>query len=281
MKLNNGVEIPEIGLGAAIVSGKGWKGYQAARAQAKIYEYALAHQCKLFDTSSSYGRNQEILGRVLQKTRSRDKAFLMVKISNREQREGSIETALDKALTTLNTDHVDLLMLHWPQTDTYVDAWLQMEKLAAAGKARALGVSNFHPHHLDALAAASHTVPAVDQFEMHPLFTQKPLLKCCRDRGIQVVSYSPLGRMHDVLIKAKTLRELARKYKRTAPQIILRWNVQLGVIPIPRTTTPAHFDEFMGVFDFALTDEEMAAIDALNENIRLRYNPDTCDFSIL
>lgn len=281
MKLNNGVEFPIIGLGAAIVPYGRLKNYKIARAQRNIYQYALEKGCHLFDTSSSYSRNEDILGDVLLKRKERDNAFLMVKISNREQREGNIAKAVDTALTRLHTDHLDLLMLHWPQTETYVDSWLQLEKLYKAGKTRALGVSNFHEHHLDALAEAATVVPAVNQIEVHPLFTQKPLIECCKTRGIQVVSYSPLGRMHDVLIKARPLRMLAKKYRKSVPQIILRWNIQLGIVPIPCTTSPAHFDEFMNIFDFALTLEEIAQIDALNENIRLRFNPDTCDFSIL
>lgn len=281
MKLNNGVEFPEIGLGAAIVPYGRLKNFKKAQAQRSIYRYALEKGCRLFDTSSAYGRNEEILGEVLMKQHQRDNAFLMVKISNREQREGNIAKAVDSALTRLRTDHLDLLMLHWPQTETYIDSWLQLEKLYKAGKTRALGVSNFHEHHLDALAEVASVVPAVNQIEVHPLFTQKPLIACCEKRGIQVVSYSPLGRMHDVLIKARTLSLLAGKYQKSVPQIILRWNIQLGIVPIPCTANPAHFDEFMNIFDFSLTPEEIAQIDALNENIRLRYNPDTCDFSIL
>lgn len=281
MKLNNGVEFPVIGLGAAIVPQGKLKSRKIAKAQKNIYHYAMEKGCCLFDTSSAYGRNEDILGEVLAKRKERDKAFLMVKISNREQREGDIAKALDSALTRLRTDHVDLLMLHWPQTETFVDSWLQMEKLYKAGKTRALGVSNFHEHHLDTLAQAASVIPAINQIEVHPLFTQKPLIECCEKRGIQVVSYSPLGRMHDVLIKARPLRMLAKKYHKSVPQIILRWNIQLGIVPIPRTTNPHHFDEFMNIFNFELTPEEMAQIDALNENIRLRFNPDTCDFSIL
>ena len=281
MKLNNGVEIPQIGLGAAIIPTDFLKGREVAAAQKKIYEYAMQKGCYLFDTSSAYGRNEEILGDAIKKSGTRDRRFLMVKISNREQREKDIPAAVDAALKRLKTDYIDLLLLHWPQTETYVGSWLELEKLYKAGKAKTLGVSNFHEHHLDALAAASSTVPTINQIEIHPLFTQKPLIEVCRQRGIQVVSYSPLGRMHDVLIKAKTLRDLAKKYHKSVPQIILRWNLQLGIVPIPRTTNPKHFDEFMSVFDFVMNDEEIAAIDALNENIRLRFNPDTCDFSIL
>jgi diketogulonate reductase-like aldo/keto reductase len=281
LKLNNGVNMPVLGLGAGIIPKHKFRGYRDARAQKAIYDYALRKGCALFDTSSAYGRNEEILGSVIKKHNCRDRMFLMVKISNREQRSGNIKIALENALRKLNTDYVDLLLLHWPQTGTYVDSWIQMTDIYREGKARSIGVSNFHVHHLDEIAKVSDIVPAINQFEMHPLFTQKPLLDVCRERNIQPVSYTPLGRMHDVLINSRTLRDLSKKYHKTVPQIILRWNLQLKVIPIPRTTKAQHLDEFLNIFDFSLSDDEMNAIDAVNENIRLRYNPDTCDFSIL
>lgn len=282
MKLYNGVEIPELGLGSSIIpTSGGWKNKVVANKQKKLYQYAMAHKCYLFDTSSAYGDNEKVLGDVIAKSKKRESMFLMVKISNREQRTSNIQKAFDDALAKLNTDYIDLLLLHWPQTGTFVSSWKQMADIYKAGKVRAIGVSNFHEHHLEALAEDSDIVPMVNQIEVHPLFTQKPLIEYCNQRGIQVISYSPLGRMHDVLIKSKPLRELSKKYHKTVPQIILRWNIQLGLIPIPRTLNPEHFDEYMNIFDFMLTDEELKQIDSINENIRLRYNPDTCDFSIL
>jgi len=282
MLLNNGLEIPEIGLGSSIIpQKKTWENYKLAKRQQQLYLDAINCGCRLFDTSSAYGKNEDILGNVISKTEKREDMFLMVKISNAEQRDGNISVAYDNALNRLKTDYIDLLLLHWPQTETFERSWLQMIKLYKKGRVKAIGVSNFHQQHLNSLAKVSDIVPAINQIEIHPLFTQKPLIDYCQKRGIQVVSYSPLGRMHDVLIKNKHLRDLARKYRKTVPQIILRWNIQLGIIPIPRTLSLNHYKEFINIKDFELSQEEILRIDSINENIRLRYNPDTCDFSIL
>ena len=283
VKLNNGLEIPAIGLGASIIPYrvKSWKNRKMAWRQMQIYLYAIKNGCRLFDISYAYGKSAKILGEAIRKTKQRSEICIMAKISNAQQRTGNIERAMESLLQELQTDYIDILLLHWPQTDTYVPSWVQMEKLYRDGRVRGIGVSNFHQHHLEEIKRVSSTIPVINQIEVHPLLTQKPLIEYCNSQGIQVVSYSPLGRMHDVLIKSKPLRELSAKYNRTVPQIILRWNIQLGLIPIPRTLNKDHWREFTDIFDFSLSEEEVAWIDSINENIRLRYNPDTCDFSIL
>ena len=124
-------------------------------------------------------------------------------------------------------------------------------------------------------------IPAVNQIEIYPLFTQEPLRNYCKEKGIQIMAYSPLGRMHDVLMKSKILREMVEKYKKTVPQIILRWNLDSGLAIIPRTLSIEHFTEIMDILNFTLTNEDIKAIDAVNENIRLHFNPDTVDYSIV
>ena len=285
--LNNcgGVRIPVIGLGGGIIrlNDQQQENYGLkARQQYKIYEYA----CKqypglLYDTSSSYGLNEAILGTAIKDFSLRSQMFLAVKISNREQRSGNIKEAFQNHLKTLNTDYVDLLMLHWPHPGTYLESYQALEEIYHSGGAKCIGVSNFHQHHLEALLERASVVPAVNQIEVHPLFTQEPLVHYCKSIGIQVMAYTPLGRMHDVLIKNKTLRLLAKKYQKTVPQIILRWDLERELIPIPRTLNPAHLDEFMGIFDFSLTGDEIKAINAVNENVRLRFNPDTVDYMIV
>lgn len=283
-KLNNDIHLPAIGLGAGIIPKDNEDGTNpAADKQKTIYQYCIDNYDKLlYDTSSSYGLNEAVLGQVIAQTpTARKKMFLSVKISNAEQRAGDIKAAFQKHLDTLNTDYVDMLLLHWPHPGTYVDSYKQMEELYAEGKVKALGVSNFHQHHLGYLMNNTTIVPAVNQIEVHPLFTQIPLITFCREHGIRVMAYTPLGRMHDVLIKSKTLREMAKKYKKTVPQIILRWDYQRGLASIPRTSTPAHFEEFMEIFNFEMTPEEIQEINRVNENIRLRFNPDTVDYRIV
>ena len=281
--LNNGCRIPAIGLGSSIVpKNKSPQTEALAKRQMDIYEYAMnRYPGLLYDTSSSYGKNEEILGQAIKNGGMRSKIFLVVKISNHEQRQGNIRQAVETHLKILNTDYVDMLMLHWPHPGTFLRSWKTLEQLYSEGYASSLGVSNFHQHHLQQLLEYANIIPAVNQIEIHPLFTQAPLIAWCRKLNIRPMAYSPLGRMHDVLIKAKILRDLAKKYNKTVPQIILRWNIMKGLITIPRTCTPRHLDEFMSIFTFKLTDQEVGAINSLNENIRLRYNPDTVDYTIV
>jgi diketogulonate reductase-like aldo/keto reductase len=191
-----------------------------------------------------------------------------------------VEDALKDSLKKLNTDYVDLYLMHWPQTETFVDCYLQMEDVYKKGLARAIGVCNFNKHHIEELMEHATIVPTVNQFEIHPLFNQRELVNYCFEMGIQPMAYTPLGRMHDALIKSKVLREIALKYNKSVPQIIVRWNIQNNICVIPKTTKLKRVFEYLDCFEFELTEEEMLAIDGMNENVRLRYNPDTVDFSI-
>ncbi len=283
-ELNNGAKLPAIGYGATIIpKGDGKiKGNELAEKQWHMYKHLVStYKCLLYDTSSSYGLCEYVLGNVIEHVGHRENMFIAVKISNHEQRSGDLKKAFASHLATLHTDYVDMLMLHWPHPGTFVDAWRELEGIYASGQAKAIGVSNFHQNHFEELMQKAKVVPAVNQIEVHPLFTQEPLRKYCRNIGVRVMAYTPLGRMHDVLIKNKTLRAIAAQRKKTVPQIILRWDLDSGMATIPRTLTPAHFSEIMEVLNFALTTEEVKAIDAVNENVRLRFNPDTVDYTLV
>ena len=283
LTLNNGVEMPQLGLGAAglwyskkkvLFSKKTWN-------QFRLYSKTIKMDTFLYDSSGAYGYHQNLLGIINKLYKSRDKMFICTKLGNSEQRTGDVRAALQHSLDALETDYVDLYLMHWPQTDTFIDCYLQMEELYKEGKARAIGVCNFNKHHIEELMEWATVVPAVNQFEIQPLFTQVPLIEYCKSIGIQPMAYSPLGRMHDVLIKAKPLREISKKYGKNIPQIILRWGIQQGLAVLPRTSKPERVEEFLDIFNFGLTDSEMQAISDLNDNIRLRYNPDKCDFMAL
>lgn len=281
--LNNGLELARVGLGAkGIWGGEEVKNSELARAQYDIYCYALeSGKCQLFDTSDSYGYNEEILGNALYDTKSRNNVTIMTKIGNRSQREGSVRCALERSLKKLRTEYVDVYLIHWPQPGTFIETYLEMEELYREGMIKAIGVCNFHKHHIEELMQKASIMPMLNEFEIHPLFTQEALIHYCRAKGIQVIAYSPIGRMHDVLIKSKPVYDLSRKYNKTPVQIILRWHYQLNRISIPCTLSTDHFDEIFDIAKFALEESEMEWISSLNENIRLRYNPDTCDFSRL
>lgn len=281
--LVNGVKIPSIGLGAkGIWGGEQAKTSELAKKQHDIYCYALeTKKCQLFDTSGSYGWNEEILGNALHDTGMRENVVLMTKIGNQAQREEGVRKALENSLNKLQTDYIDVYLIHWPQTGTFIDTYLEMEKLYNEGLVKAIGVCNFHKHHIEELMQKATIVPMVNEFEIHPLFTQESLINYCTAKDIKVIAYSPVGRMHDVLMKSKPIFDLSKKYEKTPVQIILRWHYQLNRIAIPCTLNKTHLDEIFEVESFNLSEKEMAWISSLNENIRLRYNPDTCDFSRL
>ena len=281
--LRNGLEIPMMGLGAkGIWGGEKARNSELANSQHAIYEYALeSSKCKLFDTSGSYGLNEEILGQALKNTGMRKEVLLMTKIGNQAQREGNIRKGFEESLKKLQTNYIDIYLIHWPQTGTFINTYLEMEKLYEEGLVKAIGVCNFHKHHIEELMQQANIMPMVNEFEIHPLFTQEPLVNYCYANDIEVIAYSPVGRMHDVLIKSKPIFDLSKKYEKSPAQIILRWHYQLNRIAIPSTLSKIHFDEIYDIESFELTSKEMAWISSLNENIRLRYNPDTCDFSRL
>jgi len=282
--LNNGTRIPAIGLGASIVPKGNGKiaGNEPATRQWHMYQYmAVNHRDVVYDISPSYGLAEYILGNVIEHVGHRENMYIALKISNYEQRGGDVKKAFENHLARLHTDYVDLLMLHWPHPGTFVQSWLALEEIYASGRAKALGVSNFHEHHFAELMERAKVLPAVNQIEVHPLFTQEPLRAYCAGKGIHIMAYTPLGRMHDVLMKNKVLRQIAARRHKTVPQIILRWDVDSGMTTIPRTLTPAHFEEDLDIFSFALTPEEIKAIDGVNENVRLRFNPDTVDYNMV
>lgn len=279
--LNNGVKIPQIGLGAAgLWYSKKWKAMlsKSAVKQYLLYNAAVKKDYFLYDSSHAYGYHQHLLGCISKSEKKRENMFLCTKVSNWQQRKRDIRTSLQFTLDILGVDYIDLYLLHWPQPDTFVDCYLQMEELYKEGKVKAIGVCNCHKHHIETLMERATVIPAVNQFEIHPLFTQEPLIEYCRNSGIAPMAYTPLARMHDVLIESKPLRELSEKYNKTVPQIILRWDVQQSLITIPRTSKIERLNEYLDVFNFSLTDEEMQSISDLNDNVRLRYNPDKRDF---
>lgn len=284
IELNNGTYMPAIGYGASIIPKGNGKiaGNELAVKQWNMYKYlSTVYDNLMYDISPSYGLCEYVLGNVIQNIGKRENMYIALKISNIEQRSGNVKKAFEEHLKMLHVNEVDLLMLHWPHPDTYVDSYLALEDIYASGKAKAIGVSNFHQHHIETLMEKATFVPAVNQIEVHPLFTQKPLRDYCEEKGIKVVAYSPLGRMHDVLLKNKTLRAIATARKKTVPQIILRWNLDSGMATIPRTLSPQHFLDIVEILNFELTEEEIKAIDAVNENVRLRFNPDTVDYNLV
>lgn len=302
IELDNGIKIPVIGFGP------GGAGYSAKfkrasknkilsliqRAWNKIIvrpgiyrDYVSAISAafnngfELLDYSAAYG-NGVLIGKALKKSGiKRDNVFLTTRVSNRAQFNGNIEEEFFEQLKNMGTDYFDLLMFHWPVPHKFIDTYKKMIELKEKGYARAIGVANCHQHHLKALIDETGVVPSVNQFEVHPLFTQKPLVAFCKEQGIAVEAYTPVARFDDRLMRLPLLKRIGDKYGKSIIQVVLRWHIQNGVIPVVRTLNKKHQKENLDIFDFELTEEEMKAIDGININSRLRYDPDNCDFTIL
>lgn len=242
---------------------------------------ALKMGYRLIDYSAAYG-DGKLLGEAIRKSGvPREELFITTRVSNRAQRDHKVREQFMTFIHNMGVDYVDLLQFHWPVTDLYLDTWREMEKLKDEGLVKHLGVANCHQHHLEEIFKICKYRPEVGQFEIHPLFTQKPLIQYYKEQGIIVEAYTPIARYDDRLVRLPLLKRLEKKYNKTFVQIILRWHVQNGVIPLVRSLSPKHQQENFEIFDFELDAEDMKAIDGININSRLRYDPDNCDFSIL
>lgn len=272
IKLNNGVEMPLIGMGTWPLNG-----FKLAW----LIRQAAGMGYRSFDTASAY-HNEKWLGRGVRFCgRSRAELFVTSKLSNAEQRSGDVQAALSGTLRRSGLKYLDLYLMHWPNPETYLDAWKQMETLYKEGLVRAIGVCNFHQHHLEKLFKIADIIPAINQIELHPMLPQVKLRNFCNEKGIQVESYTPLARMHEKLVQNEVLISLAEKYNKSLPQIILRWDFQHGIPSVPKSSSPARLKSNISIFDFTLSDNDMEAIDSLGINLRVRHDPDNCDFSKL
>jgi len=236
---------------------------------------------RLLDYSSSYG-NLNLIKEAIQKSGlGRNELFITDRISNQAQFKKNVRDSFFFSLKQLGLDYVDLLQIQWPVTKCYVDTWKELVKLYNEGYCKSIGVANCHQHHLQTIYDESGFFPHINQIEVHPLFTQKELVSYCKKHKIQVEAYTPTARFDDRIRRLPLLLNIANKYKKNIVQVILRWHIQNGIIPIVRSFNNTHQISNINIFDFKLTLEEMLAIDSININSRLRYDPDNCDFSIL
>lgn len=233
---------------------------------------------RLIDYSSAYG-NEQLLQKAIGKSGlRREDLFIVSRASNNDQFNHCVRESFMSSLNKIGVDYLDLYMFHWPVTNLYIDTYKEIEKLYKEGLVKAIGVCNCHQHHLESIMKECEIVPMVNEFEVHPLFTQKPLIQFCKEHDIHVIAYTPLARNDDRLRSNLILRGIAKKYNKTIYQVILRWDIQNGLTPIPRSSNMNRNRQNFDVFDFELTDEENRAIDSININSRLRYDPDNLDF---
>ena len=236
---------------------------------------------RLIDTSAAY-HNENAIGRAIKKSGvPREKLFITTRVTNRQQFENNIRDGFFKSLKNLGLAYVDLYQFHWPVPEHYLDTWREIENLYNEGYIKAIGVANCHAHHIDEILKICKVAPMVNEVEVHPLFTQKTLKEYCASHNIRMEAYTPLARNDERLRRNKILLGLAKKYNKTIMQIIIRWHIENGIVPIPRSTNIDRLRTNIDVFDFKLTKDEIEAIDSININSRLRYDPDNCDFTIL
>jgi 2,5-diketo-D-gluconate reductase A len=205
---------------------------------------------------------------------ARDEVFITTKLNNSNHGYDAAIASLEESLQKLKLDHVDLFLIHWPQPkrDQYVEAWEGLIEVQRRGLTRSIGVSNFHESHIERIVAATGVTPTVDQIELHPRLTQEPLVAFNRAHQIAVESWSPLasGRILD----EPTLVGIAGAHGKSVAQVVIRWHLQLGYIVIPKSVTPARIASNLDVFDFELSDDELAAVSALGSESRTGPNPD-------
>lgn len=270
--LNNGVSMPFIGMGTWPL--RGFKFVFLIRKAVKLgYRY--------FDLATAYG-NERWFGLGLRFCGAkRSELFITTKLSNSSQRNSDARTALRNSLKRIGTKYLDLYLIHWPVRDLFLTSWKQMEASYEEGLVRAIGVCNFHQQHLDKLLDVSKVTPAVNQVELHPLLSQVGLVNYCTSKGIVVEAYTPIARMHEKLVNNVALLAIAKRHQKTIPQVILRWDFQKGIIPIPKSSNPLRLKENISILDFNLTEEEIEKIDSLNIDFRIRFDPDNSDFSKL
>ncbi|MGM1032347.1 MAG: aldo/keto reductase [Bacillota bacterium] len=270
--LHNGVEMPWFGLGVFKVE----EGPELVNA----VKMAIKHGYRSIDTAAIY-ENEEGVGQGIREGLkeagiSREDLFVTSKVWNADLGYESTIAAYEKSLQKLGLEYLDLYLIHWPVEGKYKEAWRALETLYKEGKVKAIGVSNFQIHHLKDLMEDAEVKPMVNQVECHPRLTQKEVQAFCKEQGIQLEAWSPL--MQGELLDNEVLQAIATTHGKSVAQVILRWDLQNGIVTIPKSTKEHRIVENSTVFDFELTEEEMNQIDGLNQNHRVGPDPDNFDF---
>ena len=273
--LNNGVEMPALGLGV----------FQTPPdATTRAVEAALGGGYRLIDTAAAYANEREVGDGLRRSGIPRNQVFIETKIWISDYGYEAALQAFDKSAGKLGVEHLDLLLLHQPLPSAFdltLQAYRALETLLAEGKVRAIGVSNFMPEHLERLLAVAAVVPAVNQIEVHPYFQQTALQYVHAEHGILTQAWSPIGGITSYrggersTFDDPTLQEIARRHGKSPAQVMLRWHLQAGRSAIPKSIKPARIAENCDIFDFTLTEEQMAAIDALDTGVRGGPEPDS------
>ena len=264
LTLNNGVQMPLIGFGTFMLGGEACK---------NAVTVAIENGYRMIDTAEAYGNEKEVGEGIKQSDIDRKELFLVTKV-NFKSYENAEQTVM-QSLSNLQTDYIDLLLLHWPFAN-YYGAWRTLEKLYAEGKIRAIGVSNFEPDQLLDLIAYNKIIPAINQIETN-LYCQRSTERSWMDKKqVSHMAYAPLGQGNrNEMFQEPMVLSLAKKYRKTPAQVLLRFLTQKGIIVIPRSTKPEHIKENLDLFDFELSTDEMSQLSALDKNEPLIGRPET------
>ncbi len=267
LPLNDGHTIPQIGLGTWPLNDD---------EVAPVVVTAIKAGYRHIDTAYRYGNERGVGQGIRDSGIPREELFITTKLDGEFQGEDRAIAGLDESLRRLRLDYVDLLLIHWPlpRRDQYISTWKTFERLVAAGKTRSIGVSNFKPAHLDRLLAEASIRPAVNQIQLNPRITRPDHRDYDSAQGIVTVAWGPLGPRTDLLAEP-VLATIAAKYGKTPGQVVLRWHIELGVVPIPKSANPERIAQNIDIFDFALTGDEVAAISALDTGDAPRVDSDT------
>jgi diketogulonate reductase-like aldo/keto reductase len=269
LTLSDKVRMPQLGLGVY--------GARDGEETERAVLWALEAGYRQLDTAAVYGNEQSVGSAIRKSGLPRGDVFITGKIWNSHIRAGQTLPAFYRTLENLGTDYLDLCLLHWP-VEGKEAAWETLAQLYEQGLVRAIGVSNFHVGHLNELIRATGVKPMLDQVESHPLMNNQELIDACRRAGIAVGVWSPLGGPRVPLLEHPALRAMAGEYGRTPAQIVLRWDIQRGVAVVPKSVHRERIVSNAQIFDFTLTEEDMARIQALDMDMRVGPDPDNFDF---
>ncbi len=266
--LHNGVKMPYLGLGVYLADND--------TEVINAIHWALDAGYRHIDTASIY-KNEEGVGKAVNTASiPREDIFVVSKVWNSDQGYDTTLKAFEETLDRLQLDYLDLYLIHWPVKGRYKDTWRALEKLYKEKRVRAIGVSNFMQHHLEDLMSQSEIVPMVNQMELHPQLVQQDLINFCNEKQIQYEAWSPM--MQGKIFSLSILDQLAKKYNKTVAQIVLRWNLQKGVVTIPKSVKKERIIANGDLFDFELSTEDMKYIDALDKNERTGPDPNNFNF---
>jgi 2,5-diketo-D-gluconate reductase A len=268
--LNNGQAIPQLGFGVFLVPPE-----DTARVTGEALDAGYRH----IDTAEMYGNEKQVGEAIAASGIARADIFITSKLDNGNHLPDDARRAFEETLAALGIEQIDLFLIHWPLPTRYdgdfVSTWRTLEEFYRDGRARSIGVSNFHAHHLRRLFAESDIVPAVNQIEVHPYLVQDELRKFCGEHQIAIEAWSPIGR--GAVLDDPTLRATALRYGKTVAQVVLRWHLDRGDIVFPKSMRPERIAENFDVFDFSLDDDDIAAISALDRGERVGPDPETFD----